>query len=126
LLSTVAGDLYEEFPREEFGTAMAIFGVGVMVGPTLGPTVGGWITDMYGWPRIFYIKHPVRHARPGAHAVVHHRLGAPAEGGSRRLAGLGLLAAGVGALQIMLERRQRSTGLRRIGAPGSRSRARFR
>src|SRR5207249_7480415 len=50
LLSTSQAILYEEFPREEYGTAMAIFGVGVMVGPTLGPTVGGWITDMYGWP----------------------------------------------------------------------------
>ena len=41
LLSTSQAILYEEFPREEYGTAMAIFGVGVMVGPTLGPTVGG-------------------------------------------------------------------------------------
>src|SRR5437867_4689332 len=56
LLSTSQAILYEEFPREEYGTAMAIFGVGVMVGPTLGPTVGGWITDMYGWPWIFYIN----------------------------------------------------------------------
>src|SRR5436309_362633 len=40
LLSTSQAILYEEFPREEYGTAMAIFGVGVMVGPTLGPTVG--------------------------------------------------------------------------------------
>jgi DHA2 family multidrug resistance protein len=41
LLSTSQAILYEEFPREEYGTAMAIFGVGVMVGPTLGPTLGG-------------------------------------------------------------------------------------
>src|SRR5713101_4742364 len=58
LLSTSQAILYEVFPREEYGTAMAIFGVGVMVGPTLGPTVGGWITDMYGWPWIFYINIP--------------------------------------------------------------------
>src|SRR5256712_9661746 len=58
LLSTSQAILYEEFPREEYGTAMAIFGVGVMVGPTLGPTVGGWITDTYGWPWIFYINIP--------------------------------------------------------------------
>jgi DHA2 family multidrug resistance protein len=58
LLSTSQAILYEEFPREEYGTAMAIFGVGVMVGPTLGPTVGGWITDVYGWPWIFYINIP--------------------------------------------------------------------
>src|SRR2546427_256036 len=47
LLSTSQAILYEEFPREEFGTAMAIFGVGVMVGPTLGPTLGGYITDAF-------------------------------------------------------------------------------
>src|SRR3989440_10007487 len=53
LLSTSQAILYEEFPREEYGTAMAIFGVGVMVGPTLGPTLGGYITDAFGWPWIF-------------------------------------------------------------------------
>ncbi|PYO27695.1 MAG: MFS transporter, partial [Gemmatimonadetes bacterium] len=56
LLSTSQAILYEEFPREEYGTAMAIFGVGVMVGPTLGPTLGGYITDAFGWPWIFYIN----------------------------------------------------------------------
>src|SRR5256886_4685202 len=58
LLSTSQAILYEEFPREEYGTAMAIFGVGVMVGPTLGPTVGGGITDTYGWPWIFSVNIP--------------------------------------------------------------------
>src|SRR3989449_3385322 len=38
---------------------MAIFGVGVMVGPTLGPTLGGYITDAFGWPWIFYINIPI-------------------------------------------------------------------
>src|SRR2546426_4187369 len=59
LLSTSQAILYEEFPREEYGTAMAIFGVGVMVGPTLGPTLGGYITDAFGWPWIFYINIPI-------------------------------------------------------------------
>src|SRR5256712_6406589 len=58
LLSTSQAVLYEVFPREEYGTAMAIFGVGVMVGPTLGPTFGGWITDVLSWPWIFYINLP--------------------------------------------------------------------
>src|SRR6478736_1669776 len=56
LLSTAQATLYESFPPEEAGTGMAIFGVGVMVGPTLGPTLGGWITDNYNWPWIFYIN----------------------------------------------------------------------
>src|ERR687888_2406859 len=58
LLSTTQAVLYEVFPREEYGTAMAIFGVGVMVGPTLGPTLGGYITDAFSWPWIFYINIP--------------------------------------------------------------------
>src|SRR5258705_734847 len=86
---------------------MAIFGVGVMVGPTLGPTVGGWITDMYGWPWIFYINIPfgmlalaltMSFITDSQHQERSSRVG---------WLGLGLLAAGVGALQIMLERGER-------------------
>ena len=58
LLSTAQATLYEVFPREEYGSAMAIFGLGVMVGPTLGPTLGGWLTDTWSWPWIFYINVP--------------------------------------------------------------------
>src|SRR5436190_10216720 len=59
LLSTAQATLYEVFPPSEYGTAMAIFGVGVMVGPTLGPTLGGYITDVFSWPWIFYINVPL-------------------------------------------------------------------
>src|SRR5262245_1666401 len=59
LLSTSQAILYEVFPRKEYGSAMAIFGMGVMVGPTLGPTLGGYITDAYSWPWIFYINIPL-------------------------------------------------------------------
>ncbi|MCC6651827.1 MAG: MFS transporter, partial [Candidatus Eisenbacteria bacterium] len=58
LLSTSQAILYEVFPPAEYGQAMAIFGVGVMVGPTLGPTLGGYITDTFSWPWIFYINLP--------------------------------------------------------------------
>src|SRR5439155_12460370 len=58
LLSTSQAILYEVFPPAEYGTAMAIFGLGVMVGPTLGPTLGGTITDALSWPWIFYINIP--------------------------------------------------------------------
>src|SRR2546425_10621371 len=107
LLSTSQAILYEEFPREEYGTAMAIFGVGVMVGPTLGPTVGGWITDTYGWPWIFYINIPF-----GMLALaltlsfiqdsLHQERVAAVD-----YVGLLLLALGIGTLQTMLERGER-------------------
>jgi DHA2 family multidrug resistance protein len=107
LLSTSQAILYEEFPREEYGTAMAIFGVGVMVGPTLGPTVGGWITDTYGWPWIFYINIPF-----GMLALaltlsfiqdsLHQERVAAVD-----YVGLLLLAVGIGSLQTMLERGER-------------------
>jgi DHA2 family multidrug resistance protein len=107
LLSTSQAILYEEFPREEYGTAMAIFGVGVMVGPTLGPTVGGWITDAYGWPWIFYINIPfgmlalaltMSFIRDSRHQEKVHRVD---------YIGLLLLALGIGTLQTMLERGER-------------------
>src|SRR5437762_4585651 len=107
LLSTSQAILYEEFPREEYGTAMAIFGVGVMVGPTLGPTVGGWITDMYGWPWIFYINIPfgmlalaltLTFITDSLHQTRAQKVD---------WLGLGLLALGIGCLQTMLERGER-------------------
>ena len=107
LLSTSQAILYEEFPREEYGTAMAIFGVGVMVGPTLGPTLGGYITDAFGWPWIFYINIPI-----GMLALalslsfiqdsLHQERAEQVD-----YAGLVLLAVGIGTLQTMLERGER-------------------
>jgi len=49
----------EAFPKEEQGIATAIFGIGVIFGPILGPLVGGWITDNWSWPWIFWINIPV-------------------------------------------------------------------
>src|SRR5207244_10515186 len=60
LLSTSQAVLFEVFPRSEYGTAMAIFGMGVMVGPTLGPTFGGWIPDTLSRPWLVYITLPFR------------------------------------------------------------------
>ena len=51
--------LLESFPKEEHGKAMALFGVGVIFGPIIGPTLGGWITDSWGWRWVFYINIPV-------------------------------------------------------------------
>ncbi|HTS01915.1 MAG TPA: DHA2 family efflux MFS transporter permease subunit [Thermoanaerobaculia bacterium] len=51
--------LLEAFPPAERGKAMAMFGVGVVFGPIIGPTLGGWITDNWGWPWVFYINIPI-------------------------------------------------------------------
>jgi DHA2 family multidrug resistance protein len=46
-------------PREKQGQAMAVWGMGVMVGPILGPTLGGWLTDSYNWRWVFFINVPI-------------------------------------------------------------------
>src|ERR687883_1079310 len=51
--------LLESFPPEKRGQAMAVFGLGIVVAPIIGPTLGGWITDSYSWRWIFYINVPV-------------------------------------------------------------------
>lgn len=51
--------LLESFPPEKHGTAMAAYGMGIVVAPVIGPTLGGWITDSYSWRWIFYINLPV-------------------------------------------------------------------
>ena len=51
--------LLESFPPRRHGTAMAVYGMGIVVAPVIGPTLGGWITDSYSWRWIFYINLPV-------------------------------------------------------------------
>ena len=59
LLSVSAAVVYEQFPKEKLGTASALFGIGIFIGPTIGPTLGGFITENYAWPWIFYINIPI-------------------------------------------------------------------
>ncbi len=106
LITTSQAILFEVFPREEIGTAMALFGLGIMVGPTLGPTLGGWLTDRYAWPWIFYINIPIGIiATTMVIAYVHdsvHQVRAK----SVDFIGIGLLTVSVGALQYLLEHGQ--------------------
>ena len=51
--------MIESFPQEQRGMAMAIYGMGVVLAPAVGPVLGGWLIDNYGWPWIFYINVPV-------------------------------------------------------------------
>ena len=98
----------ESFAPHEQGTAMGIFGLGVVVGPALGPTLGGWLVDHFSWPWIFYINIPLGLLNL---AMVLRYLHDPPylerERGKMDLAGLALLIAGLGALQLMLEQGER-------------------
>jgi DHA2 family multidrug resistance protein len=100
--------LLESFPPHKRGQAMAVFGLGVVVAPVLGPTVGGWLTETYSWRWAFYINIPVgifaifmimryvqdpiyiREAKPGRFDGI----------------GFGLLAIWLAALQIVLDKGQ--------------------
>jgi DHA2 family multidrug resistance protein len=90
-------------PREKHGSAMAVWGMGVMIGPILGPSLGGWLTDSYDWRWVFFINVPVgalafygiwKYIRPTA---------AP-----RRMSfdmfGFATLSIAIGALQLLLDR----------------------
>jgi DHA2 family multidrug resistance protein len=100
--------MMETFPARQRGMAMAIWGIGTMFAPIIGPTLGGWITDNWSWRWVFYINVPV-----GIAAVVLGWLFLP-ESTTERPAvrrvdvpGLALLVIGVAALQFVLDRGQR-------------------
>ncbi|MBI4013161.1 MAG: DHA2 family efflux MFS transporter permease subunit [Candidatus Rokubacteria bacterium] len=100
--------LMEIFPPRQRGTAMAVWGIGVMFAPIFGPTLGGWITDNYSWRWIFYLNLPIGAV---ALALAWFFLPEPAEP-PRAVArmdalGLGLMVLGVGALQVALDRGNR-------------------
>ena len=100
--------LMESFPVEKRGSAMAVFGLGVVVAPIIGPTLGGWITDNYSWRWIFYINIPIgilavlmsntfvedppyiRDQRPGRIDYI----------------GFGLMALALGTMQLVLDKGQ--------------------
>jgi DHA2 family multidrug resistance protein len=104
--------LFESFPTEKRGVAMAFYGMGVVVAPVIGPTLGGWITDNYSWRWIFLINIPV-----GVLSILFTTLlivDPPhlvrktfASGLKLDYIGLGLLAIGLAFLEILLDEGQR-------------------
>ena len=111
LLPTSQTLIYEQFPKEKAGIAGAIFGMSVMIGPTLGPVMGGYLTDQFGWRSIFNVNLPLgiltiligmtvifdREKEPETLAREKSEQGFDA-------IGLSLLVAGIGCLQYLLER----------------------
>jgi DHA2 family multidrug resistance protein len=104
---TAQAIMLEAFPPRERGKAMAFFGVGIVVAPILGPVLGGWLTDTYSWRWVFYINIPV-----GVLSVFMIRSFVSDPPYIRRGTagidywGIGLLAVGIGALQIALDKGQ--------------------
>ncbi len=94
-------------PPARQGSAMAIWGMGVMVGPILGPTLGGWLTDSYSWRWVFFINIPI-----GAIATYGIWRYIPTTPATRRMRfdvfGFASLSLFVGALQILLDRGQQN------------------
>ena len=108
--------LVESFPREKQGMAMAVFGMGVVVAPVIGPTLGGWITDNFSWGWIFFINVPIGMVAllltsPLVHDppyLVRKSLGQDFQ---VDYMGFGLLALGLGSLEIVLDEGQRKDWL---------------
>ena len=94
--------LLDVFPREKHGAAMALWGMGVMVGPILGPPLGGWLTDVYSWHWVFLINVPI-----GVLAVLGVVASLPTDDTKATRfdwRGFGFLSVGIGALQLFLDR----------------------
>src|ERR1700761_4786230 len=97
--------LFDIYPVEKRGFAMAVWGMGVMIGPILGPTLGGFLTEHYNWRWVFYINLPF-----GVLAAAGLIIFMPSALGLNRLRfdwlGFTVLSVGIGALQLMLDRGQ--------------------
>ncbi len=110
--------MLEAFPPQDRGKAMGFWGLGIVVAPMLGPVLGGWLTDNYSWRWIFYINIPI-----GVMCIIMTKLFIFDPPYIRRASsrvdywGIGMLAVGIGALQVLLDKGQEddwfSSGLMR-------------
>jgi MFS transporter, DHA2 family, multidrug resistance protein len=95
--------LFSVYPKERQGFAMALFGLGVMVGPVLGPVLGGWLTENYSWRYVFYINLPI--GILGLIGMIVYLPDTPRrEGDKLDWFGFATLSLTIGALQVMLDR----------------------
>jgi DHA2 family multidrug resistance protein len=93
------------YPVEKRGSAMAIWGVGVMIGPILGPTLGGYLTEMYNWRFVFYINLPFG-ILATLGLVFFMPRSEPRDGMRFDWIGFAVLSLGIGGVQMMLDRGQ--------------------
>jgi len=95
--------LLDIYTQEERGSAMALFGISVMVGPVLGPVIGGWLTDHLSWRWVFYINVPIGALAFGGISVF-MRTDATVGGGRMDWLGFGSLSIAIAAMQVALDR----------------------
>jgi DHA2 family multidrug resistance protein len=107
LIATAQATIRDTFPKDKIGLSQGLFSLGAIVGPAVGPTLGGWLTDNFSWNWVFFVN-----VVPGAFAgtVIWMRLKNPAD--PRRVpldfTGLALLIVGLGSLQFILGEGQRN------------------
>jgi DHA2 family multidrug resistance protein len=107
LLSTAQATLLEIFPQSQQGLVQSLFGLGVVVAPAVAPMLGGWLTDNYSWPWVFFVNLPI--GLVSAFLVTTYLQDSRfknASAGGVDWAGIGLLAVGLGSLQYVLQEGQ--------------------
>ncbi len=104
LLPTSQAILYETFKPEERGAATGIFSMGLVLGPTIGPLLGGWLVDYFAWEWCFFVNIPV--GLMAAWAALTFVKEPKVKHSVEKIdwAGIGLLSTGIGSLQFILER----------------------
>lgn len=103
LLAKAQSILFETFPPAEQGIAQAIFGIGVIVGPVIGPTLGGYLTDTLGWRWIFFINIPFGILAVATSMIFLPEMKSKPVGSSVDWWGIVLLTVAIGSLQTFLE-----------------------
>jgi MFS transporter, DHA2 family, multidrug resistance protein len=108
LISMTQATLYQVFPKSQQALALGIWGLGIMAAPTVAPALGGWITDNYSWPWIFYVNVPI--ALMAAALISGCLPAAKPQDTERKVdwTGIGLLAIGLASLQYVLEEGNRN------------------
>lgn len=109
LMATSQAILFETFEPHERGMASALFGLGVVVGPTVGPSLGGYIVDTFSWPWIFYVNIPIGlvAAFMAFTFIGNSKFEKKTAAKDVDWLGIGLLIAGIGSLQLVLEQGDR-------------------